>query len=154
VFGPPNGSAHAHEASTYADSLGVALQLTNILRDIREDLGNGRVYLPQADLDLFGCKLSTLPDGRLDPQDGALAEVIRFEAVRAWGWYDEGLKLLPMLDWRSAASCAAMAGIYRELLQRIAADPSAVMAGRMSLPARDKIRIAVRALTRRQAVHA
>ena len=154
VFGPPRGSEHVREASRYADSLGVALQLTNILRDIREDLGNGRVYLPQADLDLFGCKLGTLADGRLDPQHGALAELIRFEAARAWGWYDEGLKLLPKLDWRSAASCAAMAGIYRELLQRIAADPQAVMGGRMSLPARDKIRIAVRALTRRQAAHA
>jgi phytoene synthase len=154
VFGPPHGPVQAREAAQYADALGVALQLTNILRDICEDLGNDRIYLPQADLELFGCKLATLPDGRLDPQDGALAEVIRFEAARAWGWYDQGLKLLPMLDRRSAASCAAMAGIYRELLQRIAADPSAVMAGRMSLSARDKIRIAARALTRREAARA
>jgi phytoene synthase len=154
VFGPAHGQLHPREAAKYADALGVALQLTNILRDIREDLGNGRIYLPQADLDLFGCKLRTLPDGRLDPQAGALAEVIRFEAARACGWYDEGLKLLPMLDWRSAASCAAMAGLYRELLQRIAADPSAVMRGRMSLSAPDKVRIAARALTRRQAAHA
>ncbi|MCW2494522.1 squalene/phytoene synthase family protein [Jatrophihabitans sp.] len=149
VFGPPQQQGVAEQASRYADALGVALQLTNILRDIREDLGNGRVYLPQADLDLFGCKLATLPDGRLDPQDGALAELIRFEAARAWGWYDEGLKLLPLLDGRSAACCAAMAGIYHELLQRIAADPQGVMGGRMSLPARDKLRIAGRAITRR-----
>ena len=147
VFGPP--SLHRDEAARFADALGVALQLTNILRDIREDLANGRVYLPEADLDLFGCKLDTLPDGRLDPQDGALAEVIRFEAARAWGWYDEGLQLLPLLDRRSAACCAAMAGIYHELLQRIAADPQGVMGGRMSLPGRDKLTIAGRALTRR-----
>jgi phytoene synthase len=154
VFGPPDAQLPARAAAQYADALGVALQLTNILRDIREDLSNGRIYLPQADLDLFGCKLMTLPDGRLDPQGGALAEVIRFEAARAWGWYDEGLKLLPMLDRRSAASCAAMAGIYRELLQRIAADPQSVMGGRTSLSTRDKIRIATRALTRREAAHA
>ena len=149
VFGPPSGTRAAERAARYADALGVALQLTNILRDIREDHGNGRLYLPQADLDLSGAKIETRPDGSLDPQAGALAEVIRFEAARAWGWYDEGLRLLPLLDARSAACCSAMAGIYHELLSRIAAEPTAVMAGRMSLPARDKLRIAARALTRR-----
>jgi phytoene synthase len=134
--------ADATRAAELADALGVALQLTNILRDIREDLGNGRVYLPKADLDMFGCTLAELPDGALDPQGGALAELVRFEAARAWGWYDRGLQLLPLLDKRSAACCAAMAGIYRELLQRIAADPSAIMRGRMSVPPRDKLRVA------------
>jgi phytoene synthase len=151
VFGAPSGGRAGDRALRYADALGVALQLTNILRDIREDYGTGRIYLPQADLDLFGCKIDTLPDGTLDPQGGALAEVIRFEAARAWGWYDQGLQLLPMLDRRSAACCSAMAGIYHELLRRIAADPQAVMLGRMSLPARDKIRIATRALAARRA---
>jgi phytoene synthase len=145
VFDPRSAGAGAAEL---ADALGVALQLTNILRDIREDLGNGRVYLPKRDLDLFGVTLSTLPDGTLDPQDGALAELVRFEAARAWGWYDRGLRLLDVLDRRSAACCAAMAGIYRELLGRIAADPGIVMRGRASLPARDKLRVAARSLAR------
>jgi phytoene synthase len=145
VFDPRSAGAGAAEL---ADALGVALQLTNILRDIREDLGNGRVYLPNRDLDLFGVTLSTLPDGTLDPQDGALAELVRFEAARAWGWYDRGLRLLDVLDRRSAACCAAMAGIYRELLGRIAADPGIVMRGRASLPARDKLRVAARSLVR------
>jgi len=145
VFDPRSAGAGAAEL---ADALGVALQLTNILRDIREDLGNGRVYLPKRDLDLFGVTLSTLPDGTLDPQDGALAELVRFEAARAWGWYDRGLRLLDVLDRRSAACCAAMAGIYRELLGRIAADPGIVMRGRASLPARDKLRVAARSLVR------
>ncbi len=148
VFGPPASAPEAQRATVLADALGVALQLTNILRDIREDLGTGRVYLPKHDLDVFGCSVTTLPDGSLDPQAGALAELIRFEAARAWGWYDRGLQLLPMLDRRSAACCAAMAGIYRELLQRIAADPSLVMRGRTSLPTRDKLRVAGRALLR------
>jgi phytoene synthase len=146
VFNPSLSPADAAKASELADALGVGLQLTNILRDIREDYGNGRVYLPKRDLAMFGCEISVLPDGALDPQDGALAEVIRFEAARAWGWYDRGLQLLDLLDRRSAACCGAMAGIYRELLDRIAADPRQVMTGRLSLPTRDKLRVAARAL--------
>jgi phytoene synthase len=148
VFDPPLSGADFGAAAALADALGVALQLTNILRDVREDLGNGRVYLPSQDLALFGCELALLPDGTLDPQDGALAEVIRFEAARAWGWYDRGLRLLDVLDRRSAACCAAMAGIYRELLGRIAADPSVVMRTRASLPTRDKLRVAAVSLAR------
>jgi phytoene synthase len=146
VFVPARGDRT--KAAELADALGVALQLTNILRDIREDLGNGRIYLPKRDLDLFDVSLATLPDGTLDPHDGRLAELVRFEAARAWGWYDRGLQLLPLLDRRSAACCAAMAGIYRELLGRIAADPSIVMRGRASLPTRDKLRVAARSLAR------
>lgn len=143
VFDPPGAGP---ETAELADALGVALQLTNILRDIREDLQNGRVYLPAHDLDLFGCTLEIGDDGALRDPDGHLAELVRFEAARAWGWYDRGLGLLPALDRRSAACCAAMAGIYAELLRRIAADPRGVMRGRMSLPTRDKVRVAARAL--------
>jgi phytoene synthase len=145
VFNPRQADAATAE---YAAALGVALQLTNILRDIREDFGNGRVYLPSRDLDLFGAKIALLPDGTLDPQNGALAELIRFEAARAWGFYDKGLQLLPLLDRRSAACCAAMAGIYRELLARIAADPGIVMRGRASLPGRQKLAVALSSLAR------
>ena len=151
VFDPRLSDGARAKASRLADALGVALQLTNILRDIREDLGNGRVYLPARDLALFGCELRTGSDGALDPQDGALAEVIRFEAARAWGWYDRGLALLEVLDRRSAACCAAMAGIYLELLNRIAADPSLVMRGRLSLSTRDKLQVAGRSLLRGRA---
>jgi phytoene synthase len=150
VFNPGLADpATAARSAELADTLGIALQLTNILRDIREDLGNGRVYLPRKDLELFGVTLRTEPNGNLDPNDGALAELIRFEAARAWGYYDRGLKLLPMLDRRSAACCAALAGLYHELLARIAADPTVVMRGRMSLPTRDKLTIAVKALAGR-----
>jgi phytoene synthase len=145
VFDPPL-AGDTERASGYADALGVALQLTNILRDLREDLTAGRVYLPQQDLALFGAEMRLGAGGRLDPCDGRLAEVIRYEAARAQTWYDRGYRLLPLLDRRSAACCAAMAGIYRELLTRIAADPSQVLRGRLSLPARDKLRVAARAL--------
>lgn len=144
VFDPP--ATDRARASELADALGVALQLTNILRDIREDLLDGRVYLPKHDLHLFGCELRLLPSGQLDPQDGALAELVRFEAARALGWYDRGLRLLPVLDRRSAACCAAMAGIYRRLLMRIASDPSVVMRGRASLTGGQKASVAVSSL--------
>lgn len=153
VFDPVLSPDDTSRAAELADALGVALQLTNILRDIREDLLNGRVYLPAKDLELFGVVLRIGSDGRLDPCDGALAELIRFEAARAWGWYDTGLQLLELLDRRSAACCAAMAGIYRELLERIAADPRQVMAVRMSLPAPVKLRVAGGALVRAGARH-
>jgi 15-cis-phytoene synthase len=153
VFGPPAGSAAAARAADLADALGVALQLTNILRDVREDLRTGRVYLPKADLDVFHCTVTAGPDGDLDPQDGALAELVRFEAARAWGWYDRGRQLLPLLDRRSAACCAAMADIYFELLRRIAADPTKIMGSRLSLPTRDKVRVAGRALLRGRNAH-
>jgi phytoene synthase len=108
-----------------------------------------RVYLPAEDLKLFGCAELTLDEvGNLDPQGGRLAELVRFEAARAWGWYDEGLQLLPMLDRRSAACCAAMAGIYRELLIRIARDPAMILDRRSSLPSSTKLRVAVTSLAR------
>ena len=143
VFNP---AAATPDAAVLADELGIGLQLTNILRDIREDLINGRVYLPAKDLELFGVQIRLGPDGALDPCGGALAELIRFEAARAWGRYDRGLRLLDVLDRRSAACCAAMAGIYHELLRRIAADPNQVMDKRLSLPASVKLRVATAAL--------
>jgi phytoene synthase len=151
VFDPSLSAAAFAEAADLADALGVALQLTNILRDLREDLTIGRVYLPKRDLALFDCELVLARGGALDAQGGAVAELIRFEAARAAGWYDRGLRLLPLLDRRSSACCAAMAGIYRELLNRIAARPDAVLGERVSLPARDKVRIAAIALTKRRA---
>jgi 15-cis-phytoene synthase len=138
-------------ASTRADALGIALQQTNILRDIREDLVNGRVYLPADDLERFGVELRLGPDGALVDDGGRLTALVRASADRARCWYDEGLRLVPMLDRRSAACCAAMAGIYRRLLDRIAADPSTVFDRRLSLSGRQKTAVAMRALARRSA---
>jgi 15-cis-phytoene synthase len=144
------GSADPAIASPLADSLGIALQLTNILRDIREDLGNGRVYLPAEDLEQFGCALTPPePDGvgGEGKIDGPMADLIRFEADRARHWYATGLQLIPMLDRRSAACTGAMAGIYRRLLEHISARPQDALADRMSLPGREKALIAIIALS-------
>jgi 15-cis-phytoene synthase len=139
------GSEDPAVAEPLADALGLALQLTNILRDVREDFGNGRVYLPADDLAAFGCPLDPAQGGPL-PAGPALEELVRFEAQRALGWYADGLRLLPMLDRRSAACTGAMAGIYLRLLQQIAADPGAALAHRMSLPPLAKAMVAARSL--------
>ncbi|MFC0529688.1 presqualene diphosphate synthase HpnD [Phytohabitans kaempferiae] len=133
-------------ASGLADALGVGLQLTNILRDLVEDRVTGRVYLPAEDLERFGCGFHLAGHRLTDPPE-RLAALVRFEAAWAERWYAEGLRLLPLLDRRSAACTAAMAGIYHRLLARIAADPLAVTRGRMSLPAPQKAWVAVRALS-------
>jgi 15-cis-phytoene synthase len=125
-----------------ADDLGVALQITNILRDIVEDRETmGRIYLPSDDLARFGCAadLTGPPD--------AITALVSLEAARAVEWYDRGLQLLPMLDRRSRACTAAMAGIYRRLLDRIQRQPAAVLSGRLSLSGRQKGQVALRALT-------
>jgi 15-cis-phytoene synthase len=172
IFGTRHDAA---KAAGLADSLGVALQLTNILRDIREDYANGRVYLPSEDLAKFDCDSAILggttpPDpailGGTTPPDppalggtarppeppwppGEFVKLIEFEVERARDWYATGMALLPMLDRRSAACTGAMAGIYRRLLERIAADPAGVLRGRMSLSGREKAAVAVRALAGR-----
>ncbi|MFF2520622.1 presqualene diphosphate synthase HpnD [Streptomyces liangshanensis] len=145
VFGTSPGAPGAERASEYADTLGLALQLTNILRDVREDAGNGRTYLPADDLAKFGCS-----DGfhSNTPAPGAdFAGLVHFEVRRARALFAEGYRLLPMLDRRSGACVAAMAGIYRRLLDRIERDPEAVLRGRVSLPGREKAYVAVRGLS-------
>ncbi|HKS98404.1 MAG TPA: presqualene diphosphate synthase HpnD [Rugosimonospora sp.] len=141
------GSRPEPLAPAYADALGIALQQTNILRDIREDLGNGRVYLPRVELDRFGVELKLDGHGALVDTEGRLAALVEFSARRAQRWYADGLRLLPLLDRRSAACTAAMAGIYRRLLTRIAARPSSVYDRRLSLSGWQKAGVAARALT-------
>ena len=139
------GSRDPGTAEPLADALGVALQLTNILRDIREDLINGRVYLPAEDLERFGAVLRPERADVLAGEPG-LEDVVRFEARRAFGWYATGLRLLPLLDRRSAACTGAMSGIYLRLLKQIAAAPAAALRQRQSLPGSQKAMVAARAL--------
>lgn len=140
------GAREPQGAVALADALGVALQLTNILRDIREDHAAGRVYLPAQDLERFGCDLRPgSPPPAADP--GRFAELVRFEAQRARGWYATGLRLLPLLDRRSAACTGAMAGIYLRLLGRIEAAPAAAISERASLAGWEKAWVAARSLS-------
>lgn len=145
------GSRPDPRAADHADALGIALQQTNILRDIREDLQNGRVYLPTEELAQFGVRLELDADGNLADPDGHLAAYIRFAARRAERWYADGLRLVPLLDRRSAACCTAMSGIYSALLRRIGAEPTLVYDRRLSLSGREKAVVAARALAGRAA---
>jgi 15-cis-phytoene synthase len=134
------GSSDAAHAPALADDLGVAMQLTNILRDVREDAGRGRVYLPREDLVRFG--VPDFPEG--SPE--AMAELIAFQSARAREWFDRGLELVPLLDTRSASCVLAMTGIYRRLLHRIDEAPQLVMQQRVSLPGWEKAWVAARSL--------
>jgi 15-cis-phytoene synthase len=132
IFTAGDGNGHA----PLADDLGVAMQLTNILRDVREDYEHGRVYLPAEDLRSFGCSAPT----ELTP------ELIRFEALRAREWFDRGLGLVDVLDPRSASCVLAMTGIYRRILDRIARQPDEILQRRISLPTWEKAWLAARSL--------
>ena len=134
------GSTDLEGAVPLADSLGVALQLTNILRDVVEDRSFGRVYLPSNDAESVGCA----PD--LTGPAADVARLVALECGRADRWFVEGLQLLPLLDSRSRACVGAMAGIYRRLLVRIKGEPIAVTRGRMSLPSWEKALVAARSL--------
>jgi phytoene synthase len=157
-------------AERLADDLGVAMQLTNILRDVGEDAENGRVYLPAEDLRRFGllagggsssvgergaaellaamARDRRVPGGGEEAGPGAerLPELVRFEAERARRWFERGVALAPLLDRRSAACVLAMAGIYRRLLERIDAQPEEAIRRRISLPTREKAWVAARGM--------
>jgi len=137
------GSDHLAETEPLADDLGVAMQLTNILRDVREDLARDRVYVPTEDLERFGVAPSELRG----PPRQATVSLLRHQAERARAWFRRGLGLLDHLDRRSAACAGAMAGIYVRLLRRIDASPGDVLAGRVSLPGWEKAWVAGLALT-------
>jgi phytoene synthase len=134
------GSSDPTTAPPLADDLGVAMQLTNILRDVREDLDRGRVYLPTEDLVRFGCEdLETAPPERF-------ARLMTFEVQRARDWFDRGLGLVELIDARSASCVNAMTGIYRRILERIDRAPESVRDDRLSLAAWEKTWVALRSL--------
>jgi len=143
------GASQPERQAKMADDLGVALQLTNILRDVREDFRNNRVYLPAEDLTRFGIEFA--PFGEPEPfpteaMQARFANLVEFEAARAREWYSSGLRLLATIDRRSAACTGAMAGIYRRLLDRIDRNPNATLQARVSLPGSEKALVAAQAL--------
>jgi 15-cis-phytoene synthase len=131
---------HGNGAGGMADELGVAMQLTNIIRDIREDYARGRVYLPAEDLQRFGCH----DLAELSPEQ--VAPLISFEAARAQQWFDRGMQLIEQLEPRSASCVLAMTGIYRSILERIAREPAEVMRQRISLRPWEKTWVAARSV--------
>jgi len=134
------GASAAPRATALADDLGVALQLTNILRHVVEDRDRGRVYLPSADAEQVACP----SDLRGPPEP--IAALVALECARAHEWFARGLELLPLLNRRSRACVSAMAGIYRRLLLQIEGSPIAVTERRVSVPTSEKLWVAARSL--------
>ena len=124
-----------------AERCGVAFQLTNILRDVREDAEHGRVYLPAEDLARFGVDPKELAGGALSP---ALRSLLEFEAGRARSYYQEAQPLTNLVDSRSRASLKALIGIYARLLERISNSGYEVLRERVRVPAWEKLWILAR----------
>jgi phytoene synthase len=121
-----------------AQTLGIALQLINIVRDVAEDWRLGRVYLPQDELASFGVSEQDIAGARLTPEWRAL---MAHQAARARAHLEEGLTLLDHLDRRSAACVGTFAGLYRATLERIEAAGFDVFRGPPSLSPPAKLRI-------------
>jgi len=125
-----------------AERLGIAFQLTNILRDVGPDLALGRVYLPAEDLTRFECSVADLKHGRVTPQT---RELLRFEAERAWGFYREGVRLISKIDADSRATLWSLVRIYSTLLVRMEERDFDVFSSRVRLTRAEKVRILARA---------
>jgi len=104
------------QALELAPKLGTAFQLTNILRDVAEDYAMGRVYLPQEDLDRFGCTERDLERPIASP---AFIELMRFECNRAWKYYSEAAPLLQLISMDSQAALWTLSRIYSRILEKI-----------------------------------
>jgi phytoene synthase len=130
------------DALPLAEKCGVAFQLTNILRDVREDAGRDRVYLPAEDLARFGVNETDLRDGKRTDEFVALME---FEAARARAYYNESAPLIEMVDQHSRSSLWALIEIYSRLLGKIEQTNYDVLSHRVELPAREKLWIIAKA---------
>jgi phytoene synthase len=136
IFGSEDGGALER-----ADDLGAALQLINILRDVREDAAMGRVYLPADDLARFGISEAALLAGEPGPAWPALIE---HEAGRARGLYGSGIEVCGYIPAQARACVGTMAGIYSGILDRIEEDPELPLRRRVRLSTGEKAGVMVR----------
>ncbi len=133
------------EADALAEKCGVAFQLTNILRDVKEDAGRGRVYLPEQDLARFGMNRADLIAGRGGEE---FRRLMRFEAARARSYYEDSAPLVGMAPRRNRAPLWALIEIYRRLLVKIERSGFDVLRRRISLSPLEKCCVLLRALLR------
>jgi phytoene synthase len=117
-------------ATEHAEDLGVALQIVNIMRDVAEDAGRDRIYLPADEMAAHGVDPDDLRAGRATPGFRAL---MRDQAVRARDYFARGERLLPLLDRRARMCVSMLSGLYREILVTIEARDYDVFSGRVSL---------------------
>jgi phytoene synthase len=131
---------YGSDDTAHAETLGIALQLINIIRDVDEDRQLGRVYIPQDELTRFGIN-------RLEPSP-EFRELMAFQAQRARAHLAEGLELLPSLDRRSALCVGTFAELYRATLDRIAANDYDVFRGKTRLSTPAKLAVVAKGIVR------
>jgi phytoene synthase len=129
-------------AEALAESAGLALQLTNIVRDAGEDARKGRIYIPREDLERFGVRPDELTGDRAGEP---LRRLLAFEARRAYDYYDRARPLAALVSPEGRPVLLTIVGIYRALLDEIARRGYEVLAGRVSVPGWRKAAIAARA---------
>jgi phytoene synthase len=127
------------EARRRAVDLGIAMQLTNILRDVAEDVGRDRVYLPGEELERFGVSEQQLRTGRMDDH---YRELMAFQVGRAREYFRAGRELLPMVHPAGRACIQVLGGVYSQLLDRIEGRGYDVFSERVRVPGRTKLRLA------------
>ncbi len=137
------------DALLLAEKFGIAFQLTNILRDIREDASLGRVYLPESELAGYGLSGSELLDGAVRPDDDRFLQFMEFQWNRADRYYREAAPLLALVPSRSRPALWALVTIYHELLGRIRQVGYNVLDQRVRLAVWKKLWIVARAMTLR-----
>jgi squalene synthase HpnC len=133
---------HDAKALDLAETLGLAFQLTNIIRDVREDYSLGRIYLPEEDLARYGVAKEDL--GRSDATLG-VRELLRFETDRAWACYENGSQLLSLIDEDSRSTLWLLAHTYSSLLARIESLDFAVFGERVRLSKPEKMLLIAKA---------
>jgi len=133
-------------AEQLAEHLGIAFQLTNILRDVKEDAAMGRVYLPQADLEHFGVTVEELGLGAPIEK---IRPLLAFEATRAREYYVSATRLLPLIDEVSQPALWAMVEIYRGILDRIELRQFDVYSERVRLSLGDKLKVLAKGFGKR-----
>ncbi len=141
IFGYRDGQ----QARQHAEDLGIALQLTNILRDIREDAERDRIYIPQDEMERFGYSEADIFNGIANEP---FLHLMQLQVERAREYFQRGQKLLPLLPRRCRACAAVLQGIYGRMLERVEARPSAVLRERVSLSGSQKLALAGRELVR------
>jgi phytoene synthase len=134
------------KAERYAEHCGIAFQLTNILRDVREDSIMGRTYLPAEDLDKFGYSAEEL---RLGVLDGRFRRLMAYEANRAQKYYAGARNLIPLIERAGRPALWAMIEIYQHILRKITRRQFDVFGGTIRLSGAEKASIAARALMMR-----
>jgi phytoene synthase len=132
---------HCERAPQYAESAGVALQLTNILRDVDEDRRRGRAYIPIEDFQRFGCDFDSLNE-----RCEMFQSLMHFEAERAKTYYEDAAKLSECLFPPGRAVFSVILGTYRRLLERIEKSRFDVLAKRVTVPRHEKLALVMRAL--------